>query len=253
MKIRIIDTETCGIEAPNLQIVQIAHVDIMQDTKAMGIEGGRGPWQIAGWNQWTINPRRPIPPEASGVHHITDRMVANAPTIEAVLPLVFDGSIGTYAAHHAKYDKLVLSAAGIAVDDYDWLCSYKCGTIKWPDSPSHKNQVLRYYLGLDLQFDGDIPHTALGDAMVTAHLVVEILNSDDVLAFGDWLRISNNPVLLPRVHFGEHATKLWADVPLSYLDWIINKSKGPWDEDVWHTADHWLRIKRNQQRSRGPC
>jgi len=52
-----------------------------------------------------VNPKRPIPPEASRVNGITDEMVANAPTLDLVLPKFLD-FVGTawLVAQNAKFD-----------------------------------------------------------------------------------------------------------------------------------------------------
>lgn len=252
MRIRILDTETCGVEAPDLQIVQIATVDLVSDSE----DGAKGAeWTIENPRSWLVNPDRDIPVEAMGIHNTTDEMVEGAPFIDAILPLVFDAEQSepyAYAAHNAAFDRKVLVANhGTGVDNmdgYPWACTYKGAVTVWPDAPSHKNNVLRYWLKLDLEQDL-IPHSALGDAIITAHIAQRLLAE---ISLCDWLELSSRPVLLPRVHFGEHIKKPWSEVPQSYLSWIIHKSKGPWDPDVLHTAKHWYAIKDKQSRSRGP-
>lgn len=245
MRLRVTDTETCGIEAPNLQIVQIAAVDLVSAG-----DGAKGEsWALDALRSWYVNPGRLIPCEAMAVHHTTDKMVEYEPPIATILPLVFDGAANAYAAHNAAYDMKVVEAAEASINArLAWVCTYKAAVTLWPDSPSHKNQVLRYWLGLNLKRELP-PHTAIGDAIVTAHIAQRILAE---LSLADWIELSTRPVLLPQVHFGEHANKMWADVPWSYLDWILHKSKGPWDEDIFFTAKHWYAIKNKASRSRGP-
>lgn len=250
MRLRVIDTETCGVAAPDLQIVQIAFSDLVSASP-----DGNGPdWSIANPSalrrEWLVNPGRAIPFDAMGVHHVTDKMVSREPIAEDVLPLIFDGAVaGMYAAHNAAYDIKVVDAALPGMPSkFTWLCTYKAAVTLWPDAPSHKNQVLRYFLGLELG-DNIAPHSALGDVTVTAAIAQRVLRE---ISLEHWIAISSRPVLLRRVHFGEHAKKVWEDVPLSYLEWIIYKSKGEWDPDVLHTAKHWHAIKTRAQRSRGP-
>lgn len=88
-----VDTETTGMNpAEGHRLVEVAHVAIVGG--AMGAE----------WSS-LVDPRRPIPPDASRVHGITDAMVAGAPGMAEVgrtlreacgdLPLVF---------HNAPFD-----------------------------------------------------------------------------------------------------------------------------------------------------
>lgn len=246
MRLRILDTETCGVEDPDLQIVQIATVDLVSNSP----DGAKGSaWTLDAHRSWYVNPGRLIPCEAMGVHHTTNKMVEFEPTIDAILPLVFDGESDAFAAHNAAFDKKVVDASDETfLTAVQWVCTYKAAVTLWPEAPSHKNQVLRYFLNLNLKQEL-APHSAIGDAIVTAHIAQRILAE---MSLNDWLDLSSRPVLLPRVNFGEHAKKAWADVPVSYLDWMIYKAKGGWDPDVIHTAKHWYAIKKKESRSRGP-
>jgi exodeoxyribonuclease X len=119
-------------------------------------------------------------------------------------------------------------------DPQRWLCSHKCGVLLYPDCPNHKNQTLRYWLGLKLA-DPSLaqPHRAMGDAYVTAALVRACLRYRTA---DEMVDASSKPILLPRLTFGEHAMKPIAEVPWSYWDWLVNKSKGPWDQALAETA-----------------
>ena len=115
----------------------------------------------------------------------------------------------------------------------------------WPEAPSHKNQTLRYWLGLDVS---DMPpeaggnaHRALYDAWVTAKLLQKqldevkvllrsekgpLLDGDPTLEQEDveeLLRLSAAPVLLRMVRLGKHRGTLWKDVDRSYLSWILKQ------------------------------
>jgi exodeoxyribonuclease X len=231
MTIRIVDVETCGLPPNDAQIVEVATVDLVSSTE-----------QPSCWTRgkmWSslVNPGRPIPPEASAVHHITDEMVKDAPRIEALPNFLAGAEI--LCAHNMKFEREVLKLSVPAgLHGASWICSYKCGVLLYPDCPNHKNQTLRYYLGLKLA-DPSLatPHRALGDAYVTAALIRNFLRSATV---DEMVEASAGPILLPRLTFGEHAMKPMAEVPWSYLDWIVNKSRGPWDEDVLYTAKHYL-------------
>lgn len=254
MIIRICDTETTGFP-PDCKVVEIATVDLVSD----GVD------PISTTTKWTrgrmwsslVNPGIPIPPETSAVHHIVDDMVADAPTIDKVMEqaLLLDNpnlaSPGYFAAHEARFDREVLKlTAPSDVAPTPWICTRKCAMMACPDSPNHKNQTLRYWLKLKLA-DQSLaqPHRAMGDAYVTAAILRKLLTwgTPEELA-----AISANPIMLPRLTFGEHAMKPLSEVPLSYWTWMVEKSKGPWDEDVLHTAKEMLRAGRAERKSRSP-
>lgn len=240
MILRVTDTETCGLEEPSLDVVEIATVDLLLD--AAGAFVSRG-------DMWStlVNPGKPIPPEASAVHHITDDMVKGAPSIGDVRELLASKPPADYhVAHNSRFEAKVLPWLAVT-----WLDTYRGSVLVWPDAPSHKNQVLRYWLKLRFADDPGPPHRALGDAYCTAALARRLLTVQGVTIAG-WIDASSMPVLLPRFHFGEHAGKPLAEVPVSYLDWIVNKSKGTWDEDVMFTAKTKLAEQRRAQRSRSP-
>lgn len=249
MIIRVVDVETCGLEAPDLQIVEVATLDLVSDEAGTSWLRGR---------QWSslVNPGRPIPAIAMAVHHITDEMVKDAPTFSQLPSFLSLEDVAGYkpdalCAHRARFDVAALAAHGVqGLADRPWLCSYKAAVTLWPDAPSFKNQVLRYWLGLKLD-DPSLatPHRAAGDAYVTGALARRVLRQ---LTLSHWIEVSAGPIVLPHFHFGEHAGKPIADVPTSYFDWIVNKAKGPWDEDVMHTAKRQLAKRAAAGRSRSP-
>lgn len=248
MIIRVCDTETCGLPPDNMQVVEVATVDLLRaedEDEAHAWTRGR---------MWSslVNPGRPIPPEASAVHHVVDDMVKDAPTIEHLLEqIVADDGTGApavFAAHEARFDRLALPQLA----DRKWICTRKSAMTAWPDAPNHKNMTLRYWLGLKLADPSlAMPHRALGDCYVTAALLRRLLSVPGI-AVDDLVALTAGPILLPRLTFGEHAMKPATEVPLSYWEWIAEKSKGPWDEDVLHTAKTYVAAGRAHRRNRSP-
>jgi len=243
--IRVVDVETCGLPPDNAQVVEIATIDLVQGAPA-------DPWVRGRMWSSLVNPGRPIPPEASAVHHITDDMVKDAPLLEALHEIVgpAGGSAApTYlCAHEAKFEKAALVPP--LSPAWPWLCTRKCAATMWPDAPNHKNQTLRYWLKLKLADPALAePHRALGDAYVTAAILRRMLSWDDItpelLA-----QVSDGPVLLSRFTFGKHAMVPIKDVPTDYLEWVTKNVTD--DEDVQHTARTYLTDRRAAQRSRSP-
>ena len=106
--LRVIDTETCGLQGG---IVEIASVDI--------VDG-----QITNPMSHLVRPDRPISPQAMAIHRITEEMVADKPWIEEVLPHY----IGSrwYVAHNASFDRRVLPAM-----HGEWICTMKMARRLW--------------------------------------------------------------------------------------------------------------------------
>lgn len=107
-------------------------------------------------------------------------------------------------------------------------------------TPSHSNQVLRYWLDLDRSsgFDRAMampPHRALPDAYVTAHILIRLLKESTI---EEMVGISSRPALLRRIGFGKHKGLLFSEAPSDYLRWIVDKAE--FDVDVTATARFWL-------------
>jgi hypothetical protein len=110
-------------------IIEIASIDVLSD--------GTITDQVS-----TLVRPGPIPPEASGVHHLIDEDLADAPPLMHAIHL-FRGA-DAYVAHNADFEQGFL---GPLLGEATWLCTYKCALRIWPDLPAHNNQALRYRLG----------------------------------------------------------------------------------------------------------
>jgi exodeoxyribonuclease X len=194
-----------------------------------------------------VNPGRPDPGRASGIHHITDDMVKDAPKINELHEEIVRGLDGGHlCAHEAKFEKACLPQFAPLIT----ICTRKCAATLWPDAPDHKNQTMRYWLGLKLSDPAlATPHRAAGDAYVTAALLRRCLQHATV---DELIDCSARPVLLSKFWFGEHAMKPISDIPEGYLSWITGKD---FDEDVLYTARCELADRRapfsvSQQRAR---
>lgn len=109
--LRIIDTETCGLQGG---IVEIASVDV--------IDG-----KIVNPMSHLVRPDRPISPQAMAIHRITEAMVADKPWIEDVIPHYYGSE--WYVAHNASFDRRVLPEM-----PGEWICTMKLARRLWPGS-----------------------------------------------------------------------------------------------------------------------
>lgn len=153
----LIDVETTGFNPARDRIVEIA---------CAVIEGERVT------ERWStlVRPGVPIPPYATAVHGITNRMVAGAPRLSRALKWARRFCVGRLVAtHNARFD---LSFVGRRLCPQA-LCTLRLSRALFPDAPNHKNQTLRYYLGIDAIVEEPLTaHRALGDAVVSAHVLI---------------------------------------------------------------------------------
>lgn len=147
-----VDVETTGIDPQHDRVVEVACL-LVRDGNT-----------IASFDQ-LVNPERSIPATASAVHHIVDADVAHAATLNRLQPvlsaLCADAVI---VAHNARFDLAFLPFLARR----PVLCSMRLAMRMIPDAPNFKNQVLRYYLGIDASTPRGLPaHRALADVTVT--------------------------------------------------------------------------------------
>lgn len=261
---RVLDTETTGLDVETAKIVEIGACDVYVE-RSFSLEVFEGPRFVqSAAESWLCNPGIPIPPDAKAVHHIIDSDVALSPpassVIAGLLPSVpVAESAVVFVAHNVKYDRPILEREGLP-RGARWLCTHRLAMHVWPDAPSYKNEVLRYWLGFDelpwsrrlRDLVGDraaTTHRAAHDAGVTALLLREAiarLNTmqyDDVDALIAWAESA--VVLKGQIGFGKHFDKTWAEVAqldAGYFDWMIkqeDREPGSWDMDKIHTARHY--------------
>lgn len=231
MSIIVIDTETSGLDpAEGAGLLEVAGCEV-----ALPDEGERSLLCTTSY----VAHEGEIPPTAKAVHHITERDVhpsrapGRADALGPILAAVEEGAIP--AAHNAAFDaKFLPEIAG------PWVCTWRCAMHLWPSAPSHSNQVLRYWLGVDSDPDFYTPgglqaHRALYDAAVTAAVLRRMLRERSI---EELLLLSKKPVLLETVRFGKYKGQLWQNVPYSYLKWYLGTDNQ--DPDVAHTCRYWV-------------
>jgi exodeoxyribonuclease X len=215
----VLDTETTGLDSNEDKVVELAATQVY-----------RG--QVQGLFSTLIDPGRPIPPEASVVHHLTERDVAGKPSLATVWPHAVEKHIQdwprpqVFVAHNATFDKQFLpTPPGVL-----WLCTKRLAQKVWPEVGKYQNQYLRYWLKLDL--DVGMPHRALADTLVTGHLLVRILQEipEDmtVEALVAWADAPNPVLFMP---FGKHKGQPLRKIPKSYVEWLLENGKNL-DEDL---------------------
>ncbi|MDA5627841.1 MULTISPECIES: hypothetical protein [Agrobacterium] len=230
MKFRVIDFETTGkIEdkaaGKPVGVVEVGWTDVSETGHVFKPQSR------------LVNPHLPIPPEARGVHHISEAMLEDALRVdEAFKLLMTDMQPRDYfVAHHAAYERAFFGGGGLP-----WVCTMVCAKHLWEDAPDYKNQTLRYWLDVDQFFEWPElampPHRAGPDSYVTAHILSRMLLMKEPASL---VTLTNTIVLQKRVMFSKHKGQLWSEMDRGFLEWVLDPAKD-FDPEVKATARHWL-------------
>lgn len=146
-----------------------------------------------------VRPGRPIPAVSTGIHGITDAMVADAPRVDAVLPQ-FRAFVGdaVLVAHNAAFDlkflKMNQRTAGVTFDMPVLDTMILSRQIQGEDG-EHSLDGIAARFGLRTVDR----HSALGDSLLTAAIFVKILDLLDergITTLDEAIRQSNMAVEL---------------------------------------------------------
>lgn len=208
--IRPCDLETTSLE-PTAEVLEIGAYDIRD-----------GRLYTTGLHT-LVKPAAPIPYSATGIHHITNEMVADAPAWNVAWRKLIETYHGqepaeiVFAAHMASYERQYLDALIKA----RWICTWKCSLRQWPDMESHSLQSLRYALALPADPALAMPpHRALPDSYVCGLLVLELLKHQTIETLIAW---TNEPAIFTKLDFGEHNGKPLSEVRTSYFEWMLTR------------------------------
>ncbi|MRF59998.1 exodeoxyribonuclease X [Citrobacter portucalensis] len=199
--LRIIDTETCGLQGG---IVEIASVDV--------VDG-----KIVNPMSHLVRPDRPISPQAMAIHRITEAMVADKPWIEDVIPQYYGSE--WYVAHNASFDRRVLPDM-----PGEWICTMKLSRRLW-SGIKYSNMALYKSRKLSVQTPAGLHHhRALYDCYITAALLIDIMQTSGWTA-DQMVDITGRPALLTTFTFGKYLGKPVSEVAErdpGYLRWLFN-------------------------------
>jgi len=152
----VIDIETTGLSPARDSVVEIACVTVDE-----GAVVGR--WSTL------VRPKGPIPAFATAIHGIDDAMVREVPSLGVAMAALRRFARGhIFAAHNAVFD-----FGFLGLRPPNGICTMRLARFVAPEAPNHKNQTLRIYFRIDRRLQEDVlPHRALGDALVTAHVLL---------------------------------------------------------------------------------
>lgn len=234
-KLIFFDTETTGNEEKDF-LVQIAYKS--------GNEIFTGLYK----------PEIKIPPEASAVHHITNKMVEGKSSFKESedskkIKQLFEDKDSIVIAHNAPFDLMIIKKENIIPNKF--ICTLRVARELDPEGKIERYnlQYLRYLLDIEVEA---VAHDAMGDVLVLEKLFERLKNKimkeenlTEEKAIEKMVEISSHPSLLRTFSFGKHNGKKIEEVLATdrgYLEWLLaQKLESDQIEDDWiYTLKHHL-------------
>lgn len=199
-------------------------------------------------------PPKKVPPEASAVHHITNKMLLDKPTFResddyTKVKELFESEDTILVAHNAPFDLAMLDQEDI--EPVNFICTLRVARELDKDEKIERYnlQYLRYLLEIEVE---GTAHDALGDVLVLEELfgrlkkkIMESNNINEAEAVQKMLEISSHPSLLRTFKFGKYngqRIEEIAGIDRGYLEWLLAQKQAgdEIDEDWVYTLKHYL-------------
>ena len=209
----VLDTETTGMSRDGDQIIELALVRF-----EYAVESGEI-FRVADAYSGLEDPGRPIPPESTAIHGITDAMVAGQKIDDArVAAVARDASL--IVAHNATFDRPFVEERLPLFATLPWGCSFE--QVPWADEGFRGAKL--EYLGWASGFFYDA-HRGEADCRALLELLRRPLPKSGRIAFKRLLEAAAEPAL-----------RLWATgSPFDSKD-LLRERGYRWDADrrCWH-------------------
>ena len=199
-------------------------------------------------------PPSKIPPEASAIHHLTNKMVADKPTFkesadQPIIKKLFEDEDSVLVAHNALFDLMIMEKEGIKPKKFICTLLVARELDKEGKIERYNLQYLRYLLDLDVEATA---HDAMGDVLILEKLferlkkkIMSEQNLGENQTIEKMIEISSHPTLLRSFNFGKHNGKKLEEVLTTdrgYLEWLLAQKleSDQIDEDWIYTLKHHL-------------
>jgi len=238
-QVLFLDTETTGADPETAEVCELALLLSTYTGFQREVDADR-------MLEVLVKPTEEVPPEASAVHHITNRMLADKPHITEIAGAVRElvDRADLVCAHNLMFDLTILrrelpDVFGSITPEME-LDTLRLSRHVWPMVPSHALQALRYRYELDRDLGGDA-HRALFDTKLSRSLLEHMLK-EGLTGCDDWealATLSRSPLNIQTFSFGKYRGKLVEDITAQdadYIRWLL-RQKWITEEypDLYHT------------------
>ena len=195
-----------------------------------------------------------IPPEASAIHHISNKMVESKSIFKesedfSKVKKLFEDKNSVVVAHNAPFDLMIIKKEGIMPANF--ICTLRLARYLDPENKieQYKLQYLRYFLDLEIEARA---HDALGDVLVLEQLYERLKKKimteeklNEVEAVEKMMEISGHPSLIHILNFGKYKGKKIEEalaIDRGWLEWLLREKlkSDQIDEDWIYTLKHYL-------------
>lgn len=226
-RVLYLDTETTGADPATAEVCEVAF--ILAEYTGFACSGNETRFESL------VKPSVPIPPEASAVNGISNKMVKNAPAAADIKKNIetLVNRADFIAAHNLPYDYTILKRQypGLfsSFSPKKHLDTLRLSRHIWQDIPSHALQALRYRFELDEGIQGDA-HRALFDTeMVRALLHFSLKQEITRSVEGNWnqlVELIASPLEIKVFSFGKYRGSLVEDTVAGdpeYIKWLLRQ------------------------------
>ncbi len=224
-----IDCETTGLDTEKDRIIEVAAVRFTLN-------------KIFDQFESLFDPERNIPDSSVAIHHITNDMVKDKPTIEHILPTILK-FIGkhTIVGHGVEFDiELIANAADRARIPSTIRENPRLDTLRmarlYGRSPINSLEGLRKHF--NIEYEG--PHRAMSDVIVNVEVFKQLAKPFDTTE--KLFKTLSRPIAMKTMPLGKHKGRPIREVPIPYLKWAANKD---FDQDLLFT----IRQEINRRKS----
>ena len=176
------------------------------------------------------------------IHHISQKMVTDKPTIKQVLP-AFLKFIGNHiiVGHGISFDiQVIANSAEREGIETNIVKNKTVDTLRlarlYGESPTNSLEQLRKHFNIE----GEIAHRAMSDVRVNIEVfkyLVKNFSTTEKL-----FQVLSKPILLKEMPLGKHKGRPLKEVPIEYLRWAVNKD---FDMDLSYSIK--MELKRRKK------
>lgn len=228
----MLDTETTGLNHKIDDICQFAAIVTYEGCEDAQI-------QVI---STLCKPSIPIPKEVEALHGISNDMVKNSPTSSEVIK-EFAEEIYTLAkretvvvgGHNVVFDQRFLMKHSESLYRADTICTMRIARRYFEGAQNHKlGYLYRDFAKLHSPRTTK-EHDALSDVWMSYELLRFWMQRDNMTqSYGELSLLLNTSTNIKTMPFGKHKGKAMVDLPVSYLQWVVEQPSI--DFDVKHTA-----------------